>query len=159
MKNILIEISALLAILFIAYKSISWILGSKIVATSRTKIFYSHVGLCGVPFAMSAWSVLPHLSTALNFYSRSSDWSKLIQFGGGYMILILVSGALSIVFAYSLFKSISKEESIWELLKLDNNGATYLLSGILVSSGVMFATIACEIAKIMIPYATIPFNY
>lgn len=159
MKNILIELSAILAILFITYKSIFWIIGSRIEATSRTKIFYVHAGLCGVPFAMSTWSVLPQLSTALNFYSRSSDWSKLIQFGGGYMILILISGALSIVFAYSLFKSTSKEKSIWALLKQDNNGATYLLNGIIVSSGIIFATVACEIAKIMIPYATIPFNY
>lgn len=159
MKTIIIEAASVFALIFIVYRGIFLVLGSRIEATSRETAFYVHSAICGIPFAIAAWLVLPHLTTTLNFYSKGDQWGNLIMYGGGYLVLMMGAGLTALVIAYTVFKIITKEKSIWELIKTGNVSITYLLSGIIITSSIMVAVLAGEIAKWMIPFSSVPFNY
>ena len=159
MKTFIIESSVILALLFTVYRGIFLVLGNKIEATKREAAFYIHAGACGLPFAIASWTILPHLTVALNFFAKGESWGSLIQFGGGYLLLIVTTGFLSLVLSYTLFKIITKEKSIWELISANNPSISFLMTGVIITSGIMLSILSGEIAKAMIPFASVPFNF
>lgn len=159
MNTFIIEAAAIFALAFIVYRGTFAVLGAKVPAVSREKIFYAHAAMCGLPFAFASCFVLPHLTTSLNFYARSNSWGKMIEFGGVYVLLIVATGLLAVVFAYILFKMITKEKSVWELIKSGNGSVMYLLNGIIVTTGIMAAVLSGEIAKAIVPFAPVPYNF
>ncbi len=159
MKTFIVESSVVLALLITVFRGIFLVLSSKVEATKRESTFYIHAGVCALPFAFASWTVLPHLTTALNFFAKGDSWGKLIQFGGGYLLLIIISGLASLVLSYTIFKIVTKEKSVWEQIAGNSPSVSYLLSGIILTSGIMLSVLAGEIAKAMIPFTSVPFNY
>ena len=159
MKTFIIESSVVLALLFTVYRGIFLVLGNKIDATKREAAFYIHAGACAIPFAIASWTILPHLTIALNFFAKGDSWGNLIQFGGGYLLLIVATGFISLILSYAIFKITTKEKSIWELVGTNSPSISYLMTGIILTSGIMLSVLAGEIAKAMIPFAPVPFNY
>ena len=159
MKTILIESVIALAELFIIFRSLFYFLASKVEAPHREKSFYLLAGFCSLSFALAAIFVFPQLSIVLNYYEKSNDWVAPIQYGGAYLLLILVTGFIAVILSFLIFKITTREKSVWELIRSDNIKALFFLCGILVSSGIVLGVLAGEIAKLMIPYAPVPFNY
>jgi hypothetical protein len=159
MKVLFIETAVVLTMVFIVFKGIYFVFASKVQATERNQAFYFGAGFSALPFAIALWHVLPQLSTALAFFEKSEDWGEPIQYAGGCLLLIIITGFISLILSFTVFRIVTKEQSIWALIAANNQNVTLLLGSMIITSAIALGVLAGEMARWMVPFGNVPYHF